>query len=129
MRIPVLILVFLVVFLAAPAAHGQLRNPAQAPTAGELIGGGQPVTLEALISSLYSASVRVVGLCAFLMLLYAGVRRLMGDAQGSNQIIIDTLIGTVLLLSSVLILNSINPDTTTQQEPVFPLPQEGGQSQ
>lgn len=80
---------------------------------------GDSQTLEQAISELYSSSVKVVGLSAFLMLLYAGVRRIMGDAGGSNQIIQDALVGTVLLLSAVIILNSINPDTTTQTKPVF----------
>lgn len=83
-------------------------------------GTGDPQTLEEAISELYSWSVRIVGLCAFIMLLYAGVRRIMGDTGGSNQIIQDALIGTVLLLSAVVILNSINPDTTKQDKPVFP---------
>ena len=89
---------------------------AQATGAGgvRLEGAKDADSLEALIVDLYAASVRIVGLAAFLMLLYAGVRRMMGHVQESNAIIMDAIIGTVLLLSSVVILNSINPDTIQQ---------------
>ena len=72
---------------------------------------------EELISMFYNGAVRVVGLAAFLMLLYAGIVRMLpfGSPQQSNQIIIDVIVGTVLLLSSVIILNSINPDLTSQE--------------
>jgi len=77
----------------------------------------EPESLEQLISSLYSGSVRVVGLAAFLMILYAGIIRMLpfGDNERSNQIIIDAVVGTVLLLSAVIILNAINPDLTQQE--------------
>lgn len=77
-----------------------------------------PETIEGLVVSLYNGSVRVVGLAAFLMILYAGVLRLVGRGSESNQVILDAVVGTILLLSSVVILNSINPDLT-QQGPMF----------
>lgn len=91
----------------------------------------EPESLEQLIVQLYGASVRIVGLAAFLMLLYAGIRRMLGHVQESNNIILDAIVGTVLLLSSVVILNSINPDLVRQDRPVLdparfntrPLPQ------
>lgn len=73
-----------------------------------------PTSIEGLVVSLYNGAVRIVGLAAFLMLLYAGILRLMGRGQESNQVILDAVVGTVLLLSSVVILNSINPDLTQQ---------------
>jgi len=78
----------------------------------------QPDTLEQLISSFYNGAVRIVGLAAFLMLLYAGIIRMLpfGSPEQSNQIIQDVVIGTVLLLSAVIILNSINPDLTNQSD-------------
>jgi hypothetical protein len=79
----------------------------------------EPETLEQLVSELYSASLSVVGLAAFIMLLYAGVLRILGKAQESNQIIEDAIIGTVLLLSAVVILNSIS-DTFTKRERPWP---------
>lgn len=82
-----------------------------------------PETLEGLIVELYSGAVRIVGLAAFLMILFAGMVR-MGIIPGrapeeSTSIILDAIIGTVLLLSSVLILQSINPDLVRQDTPVF----------
>lgn len=73
-----------------------------------------PNTIEGLIVSLYAGSVRIVGLAAFLMLLYAGVLRLIGNGSESNKVIVDAVVGTVLLLSAVVILQSINPDLTQQ---------------
>jgi phosphatidylglycerophosphatase A len=82
----------------------------------------EPESLEELISSLYSASIQVVGLAAFLMFLFAGMVRMgiipQTKPEDSTAIMWDAAIGTVLLLSSVIILNSINPDTTSQK-PVF----------
>ena len=78
-----------------------------------------PATLEGMIADLYSWSVRIVGLAAFLMLLYAGVLRIMGRSGESNQVIQDALTGLVLLLSAVVILNSISEDFTKQSRPVF----------
>lgn len=97
------------------------QSVAQTTGAGgvRLEGAGDAESLEELIVDLYAASVRIVGLAAFLMLLYAGVRRMMGNVQESNAIIMDAIIGTVLLLSSVVILNSINPDTVQQGERVL----------
>ena len=81
----------------------------------------EPESLEQMISSLYDGSVRVVGLAAFLMFLYAGVLRMLpeglgGNPQRSNEIMIDAVVGMVLLLSAVLILDSINPDLTNQPQ-------------
>ena len=81
-------------------------------------------TLEGLIVSLYAGAVRIVGLAAFLMILYAGVLRLLperfgGNVTKSNQALQDAVIGTVLLLSSVLILQAVNPDTIEQSRGVF----------
>ena len=73
-----------------------------------------PQTIESLVVSLYNGSVRIVGLAAFLMILYAGILRLIGRGSESNAIIFDAIVGTVLLLSAVIILNSINPDLTRQ---------------
>ena len=75
-----------------------------------------PTSLEGLIVSLYNGAVRIVGLAAFLMILYAGILRLVGRGRESNQVILDAIVGTILLLSAVVILNSINPDLTQQGE-------------
>ena len=108
-----LVIVALVVLVPASLVFAQ--ETGRGAGGVQLTGARDAESLEQLIVDLYAASVRIVGLAAFLMLLYAGVRRLMGNVQESNRIIMDAIVGTVLLLSSVVILNSINPDTVVQE--------------
>lgn len=66
------------------------------------------------VSTLYSYSLSLVGLCVFIMFLLAGLaymiplaRKTFGDPW---EIIQNAIIGLVLLFSAYVILNSINPD-------------------
>jgi len=78
-----------------------------------------PTTLGELISDLYTYSLSVVGLCVFIMFLYAGVGLLIGyiDKGKAIKIFQDAVIGTVLLYSAYIILNSINHDLVQQRTP------------
>jgi hypothetical protein len=88
---------------------------------------GDPQSLGEVLNQTYAYSLRIVGLCIFLMFLYAGIRlMLFGDQQQAKKIAIDAVIGLVLLFSSYVILNSINPDLVRlpdrQNRQVYPLP-------
>lgn len=95
-------LVAIVIFVASPA-----YTVAAAPN----------VPLEALrqtVSDLYSYSLKVVGLCVFIMFLIAGLTYIIPGLESKvgkpMDIIKDAVIGLVLLFSAYLILNTINPD-------------------
>lgn len=83
---------------------------------------GQP------ISQLYTYSLKLVGLAAFVMLVYAGLVYMIPDSLRQKwhapdpwDIIKDVIIGVIILFSAYVILNTINPDlvrsnpSTTQQ--------------
>jgi hypothetical protein len=67
------------------------------------------------ISDLYSYSLRIVGVFAFVMFLYAGVMYMLPEsmrpANGTKplEIIKNVIIGVVLLFSAYVILNTLNP--------------------
>ncbi len=67
-----------------------------------------------VVSDLYSYSLRIVGLCVFVMFLIAGLTYIIPGLQKKFgdpwQIIKDAVIGLILLFSAYLILNTINPD-------------------
>ena len=74
------------------------------------------IALQGVVSDMYSYSLKIVGLCVFVMFLIAGLGyilpasirpKFMSDPWG---IIKDAIIGLVLLFSAYLILNTINPD-------------------
>jgi hypothetical protein len=76
-----------------------------------------PGTLGTLISDLYNFSLSIVGLCVFFMFLYAGVQILItGNVGLAKKIAQDAVIGTVLLYSAYIILNSINHDLVSQSD-------------
>jgi ABC-type enterochelin transport system permease subunit len=79
-------------------------------------GGMDPIPLGQPISQLYSTSLRVVGLAAFIMFLLAGLSYIIpenwrpGILKDPIEIIKNTIIGVVILFSAYVVLNSINPD-------------------
>ncbi len=76
-----------------------------------------PTSMGELISGLYSYSLTIVGLCVFIMFLYAGVNLMIGriDLRGASKIFMDAALGTILLYSAYIILNSINHDLVSQR--------------
>ena len=73
----------------------------------------------ALVVFMYSYAQSIIGLCVFVMFLYAGLQLIVtGDTNKAKQIAIDATIGLVLLFSAYIILNSINHDLVDQQEAV-----------
>ena len=73
-------------------------------------------SLGVFISDLYNFSLSIVGLCVFFMFLYAGVQLLItGNTNLAKKIAQDAVIGTVLLYSAYIILNSINHDLVDQK--------------
>src|SRR3989344_5861383 len=76
---------------------------------------GEGVNLGQCISGIYTWSLTVVGLVAFVQILYAGWMWL--TAFGNTSVagaarskITNAILGTILLFSSYLILRTINPD-------------------
>lgn len=101
-------LVVIIIFVASPA-YAVTAAPTTAPN----------LPLEALqgvVSELYTYSLKIVGLCVFVMFLLAGIGYILPDSFRPSQlndqvgIIKDAVIGLVLLFSAYLILNTINPD-------------------
>lgn len=79
-------------------------------------------TLTELVKYLYEWGFGIAGLAVFIVLLIAGVQYLTsaGDAgkmKGAMDRINSAILGLILLLSSVLILNTINPQLTTLRTP------------
>lgn len=81
-------------------------------------------TLPQLVQYIYEWGIAVGGLATFIALVSAGFQHLtsvgdpakMADARGK---ITSAVLGLVLLLSSWLILNTINPELTTFQSSIF----------
>lgn len=70
-------------------------------------------SLGQLIADMYSYSLTIVGICVFMVILYAGVQLMFfGNRDQAYDIIKHAVIGTILLYSAVVILNTINPDLT-----------------
>lgn len=68
-----------------------------------------------VISQLYSKSLEIVGLAVFIMFLIAGMSYILPDQikpafmKNPITIIQDAVIGTILLFSAYVILNTLNP--------------------
>lgn len=73
------------------------------------------------ISSLYTWGISIVGILALLRLVQGGVMYMVSGAVDKKNeakgIITDALVGVLLALSSALILNIINPQIVTIQNP------------
>lgn len=82
---------------------------------------GQPENLGDLISQTYSYALEIVGLCVFLVFLYAGVITMFGQWSKAKVMLRGAVIGTILLFAAYLILNTINPDLVSQKG-AFELP-------
>lgn len=63
-----------------------------------------------LISQAYSYSLNLIGIAAFAMLVYAGIRMIMGKRDEALRIVKDVVIGVILLFSAYVILYNINHD-------------------
>lgn len=92
--------------------------------------------LGAAVASLYSYSLKIVGLAVFIMFLIAGLSYIVPDRfkwgplkEDPIKIIQDAVIGLILLFAAYLILNTINPDLVTPQKaPTAPAASAGGGS-
>ncbi|HXK36294.1 MAG TPA: hypothetical protein VJ553_01830 [Candidatus Paceibacterota bacterium] len=68
-----------------------------------------------IISDLYSKSLQIVGLAVFIMFLIAGLSYILPEQikpsfmKNPITIIQDAVIGTILLFSAYVILNTLNP--------------------
>jgi hypothetical protein len=90
---------------------------------------GENSKLPDLIKYLYEWGIALGGLVAFVALLTAGIEFLTstGNATkmaGAKDRIMSAVIGLTLLLSSWLILNTINPELTTFKPLVMPAPED-----
>jgi len=81
--------------------------------ASAALAADEPTTLGELVTTAYSFSLSVVGICVFVMLLYAGIRLILGDRATAIKTAQDAAIGLVLLYSAYVILNSISPQFVT----------------
>jgi ABC-type amino acid transport system permease subunit len=98
MKLPTLGITLLVGLLA-------LSSPIIAMAVGEL----KPVPLGSLAAQLYVYSLRIVGLCVFVMFLLAGLAKMIPAIKlDSYTLIKNAIIGLVILASAYVILNSIS---------------------
>lgn len=89
--------------------------------------GCTPSTLTTMIKYLYEWAVVLGGLAAFVMLVVAGIQYLTstgdpGKAKDARDRITSAIGGLVLLLSSFILLNILNPELTTLRTPSFSAP-------
>lgn len=89
------------------------------PGIGELTGDS---TLPDLVAYIYSFAVVVAGIAVFFMLVLGGFKYLSsvgdpGKIKEAKDQITSSVLGLILLLSSFLILNTINPQLTTLVDP------------
>ena len=76
-----------------------------------------------LVSQAYTYSQTLIGMAAFVMLVYAGIRMITGKRDEAISIIKDVAIGVVLLFSAYIILSNINTELVQQgAAPTLPLP-------
>ena len=98
--------------LRLPVALGLLLAPATALAQVTELG---VTPFGEVISRLYDTSLSVVGLAVFIMFLIAGLSYIIPDAikpsfmKNPRTIILDAVIGTILLFSAYVILNTLNP--------------------
>ncbi len=118
-----LVLLFFPVFLVTGNEENDIKElevdwpTTPLPIEGEYITPEAGMELHEMIAYLYSWGVGIAGIIAFGVLIFAGVKYMTstGDPQKiqeAMQRISSALIGLILLLSSFLILNIINPEMT-----------------
>jgi len=73
-------------------------------------GVSNATSLGELITGIYSYALEIVGLCVFVMFLYAGYQVMFGNRSQAIRIMQDAAVGLIILFSAYVILNSINPD-------------------
>ena len=71
-----------------------------------------------IVAFFYQFALSIVGVCVFVMFLYAGLQLILfGDTNRAKQVALDAAMGLILLFGAYLILNSINPSLVDQQSP------------
>jgi len=115
-------------FLSASTAWGLEVNWPTAPGGKNLTDDS---TLVDFVEYLYRWGILLGGLAAFFALIMAGFRYLtsVGDPmkmKDARDRIIAAILGLVLLLSTYLILNTLNPELTTLRAPTTTVPGLGG---
>ena len=76
----------------------------------------QAFPIGGVISTAYKASIAVVGVCVFIVFLLAGLSYIIPEKfrpsfmSNPVQMMQDAVIGTIILFSAYLILNTINPE-------------------
>jgi len=119
-----LLLVLAGLFFVFAYANALQTNWPPSPIIGTSL--DQDSTLPTLIKYFYEWGISLGGLAAFISLIIAGIQYLtsMGDPtkmKESFDRISSAFFGIILLLSSLLILNTINPDLTSlRKEPFNP---------
>lgn len=116
-----IILIFLVMLIAAPKVMAQVNWP-PSPGFGTPLNTNSTIT--DLIEYLYEWLISLGGFAAFIVLVAAGFKYLTsagdpGKMKEAKDWIKSVLLGLILLFSSVLILNVINPQLTTLRMPLF----------
>ncbi len=77
-----------------------------------------------LIANFYEMAIALSGVLALGMIIYAGIKRIIGannpkEVSESNDIIYNALLGIVLLFGAYILLNTINPQLTKLELPVL----------
>jgi len=86
----------------------------------------QATSLGEMIAGIYSYALEIVGLCVFVMFLYAGFQVMFGNRGQAFRIMQDAAIGLILLFSSYVILNAINPDLVERSDEFLKAPSSAG---
>lgn len=125
MKKTIAISLILLGFLLAGGASAALKDWPNSPLNTKLTGD----SLTNLIQYLYEWGISLGGFAAFLVLVIAGFQYLtsVGDPtkmKNARDRIRDAALGLILLLGSVLILNTINPQLTRLEEPRLPGPKD-----
>lgn len=77
-----------------------------------------------LIANFYEMAIALSGVLALGMIIYAGIKRIVGagspkEVSDSNDIIYNALLGIVLLFGAYILLNTINPQLTKLEIPTL----------
>lgn len=77
-----------------------------------------------LIANFYEMAIALSGVLALGMIIYAGIKRIIGannpkEVSESNDIIYNALLGIVLLFGAYILLNTVNPQLTKLEMPAL----------
>jgi len=118
------LLFLLVVPAVASATHGPLHLNLEYPKFGEFdLNESKGQSFDGLIGWLYYAIIGISGLAAFVMLIWGGIRWMSsaGDPTATSDAkdrIKQALLGLLLVLSSFIIIQIINPELTILKDPL-----------